>query len=351
MRLAGWIALGWLAVSAPCAPSAAQDVDERDAAYRALIQDAVEQSRSGHLQEALALFVRAHELRPSARTLRGIGLVRFGLSDYAGTIRALEASLVDERRPLSDEDRAEAEEVLARARRFVAWVELSVEPPDATVTIDGRPLEPAEDGSVALNPGRHELRFEAPERRAEVRALTVEGGTRQALEIALRPDVEPATLEPETGLEVRVTSEPQGLLLHATPLDDDGEAVPHAVAEVCIAPCEARLEPGLYRLGVGRPAQTPTAVGEYRIDEPLSVTMHFEDRGDPRTAGWIVGGAGLGVALVVLATMAAVNNSGPRIALGVIAAGVGGAGLAVGIPLIAWGDTTEIDLLPLADGE
>jgi len=356
MRLARWIALGWLAVSLPCANGAAQDgggPDEQDEAYRALIHDAVEQSRSGHLQEALALFTRAHELRPSARTLRGIGLVRFGLSDYAGTIRALEASLADERRPLGDEDRAEAQEVLERARAFVAWVELTVEPPDATLTVDGRPLSPRDDGTIALNPGRHELRFEAPARRPEVRTLTLEGGARQTLEVTLRPEVEPtpAPVEAEASFEIRVSSEPPGLLLHAAPLSDDGAPIPHAVTEVCISPCEARLDRGLYRLGIGRRAQEPTFVEDYRVDEALSVTMHFEDREDARIAGWILGGSSLGAALVVLATVAALSTDTARIVLGVIAAGVGAGGLAVGIPLVAWNDSAAVDVLPLAEPE
>lgn len=354
MRLVAWIALGCFVVSVPCARGAAQpaDADAQDDGYRALIRDAVEQSRSGHLQEALALFVRAHELRPSARTLRGIGLVRFGLSDYAGTIRALEASLADERRPLSAEDRVEAEEVLERARSFVAWVELSVDPADASVSVDGRALEPRDDSTIALNPGRHELRFEAPRRRAEVRAVTVEGGTRQALEVTLRPEVEPtAPVEVEARLEVRVASEPQGLLLHATPLDDDGVPVAHSVTEVCVAPCVANLDPGLYRLGIGRPAQQPTAVGDYRVDEALSVTMHFEDRSDLRLVGWITGGAAIAAALVLLSTLPALSAETPQTVLGILAAGVATGGVAVGIPLVVWSDHAAIELLPLAEIE
>jgi len=347
MRLAGLIALGLLAATLPTRVASAQEAqaDEQEETYRGLIRDAVEQSRTGHLQESLALFLRAHAMRPSARTLRGIGLVRFGLADYAGTIRALEASLADERRPLDDDDRAEATEILERARRFVARVELRLSPENARVSSDGRPLDPGQDGAILLNPGRHELRIEAEGLLPQTRTIEVEGGATSELEVTLAGA--PAPSREETGVRLRVLSRPPGLLLHAMPMSGPGELVPNAVAEVCIAPCEAHLDPGLYRLAIGRPAQTPTPIDDYRIDEPLGLTMHFEDRDALRTAGWATGGGGIGVSLILLATLAAVDSPTPKVVLGVISAGIFTAGLSVAFPLVFWNDATAIELRPL----
>jgi len=71
-------------------------------AYRALINDAAAEYDAKHFAEARALFRRAHELEPSARTWRGMGMAAFELRDYVKSLRALEASLVDSRLPLSD---------------------------------------------------------------------------------------------------------------------------------------------------------------------------------------------------------------------------------------------------------
>ena len=42
--------------------------------YQAAVRQAVAELEAGHYPEALALFREAHELSPSARTLRGLGL-------------------------------------------------------------------------------------------------------------------------------------------------------------------------------------------------------------------------------------------------------------------------------------
>src|SRR5262245_21535053 len=66
--------------------------------YREAIEAAVEELNAGLYEEALAQFSRAHELQPSARTLRGIGLAAYELRDYVRAVEALEASLEDPRR-------------------------------------------------------------------------------------------------------------------------------------------------------------------------------------------------------------------------------------------------------------
>ena len=88
--------------------------------YRALINDAVAEYDAHHFEEARALFRRAHELEPSARTWRGIGMAAFELRDYVKSLRALEASLVDSRLPLTGTERDQVQalaDTRARLRR------------------------------------------------------------------------------------------------------------------------------------------------------------------------------------------------------------------------------------------
>src|SRR3954452_13107151 len=64
-------------------PSGARADARQDAAYEAAIAEAVAHFSAAHWSEARALFLRAHEIKPSARTLRGLGVVEFELGHYA----------------------------------------------------------------------------------------------------------------------------------------------------------------------------------------------------------------------------------------------------------------------------
>jgi hypothetical protein len=91
---------------APAAPGVSRDAPRAETqAYRSLISDAAAEYDAKHFAEARALFRRAHELEPSARTWRGIGMAAFELRDYVKSLRALEASLVDSRLPLIGSER------------------------------------------------------------------------------------------------------------------------------------------------------------------------------------------------------------------------------------------------------
>src|SRR5437868_2687260 len=84
------------------APAAAPVVKEpaESPQYRALLEEAVGEYDARRYEEARALFRRAHDLSPNARTLRGIGMASFELREYVEALRSLEGSLADKRRPL-----------------------------------------------------------------------------------------------------------------------------------------------------------------------------------------------------------------------------------------------------------
>src|SRR5262245_32294535 len=104
-----------LIVSASAARARAED----DTPASVLIGDAVAEYDAGHFQEARALFRQAHERSPTARTLRGIGMCSFEMRDYVEASRSLTASLRDQRRPLTPEQKRHAEALLARAHTFI----------------------------------------------------------------------------------------------------------------------------------------------------------------------------------------------------------------------------------------
>src|SRR5688500_11195422 len=112
---------------------------EAPAAYRPLIDDAVREFSEGHWEEARALFRRAHDLYPNARTLRGIGMASFELRDYLSALRALRESLTDRRQPLTAEQRSRVDELLDRTRAFIATYRVRA-PSGATIIVDGVPV-------------------------------------------------------------------------------------------------------------------------------------------------------------------------------------------------------------------
>src|SRR3954468_5859705 len=63
--------------------------------YRSLLEEAVAEYDARRYEEARALFRRAHDLSPNARTMRGIGMASFELREYVEALRALEGALVD----------------------------------------------------------------------------------------------------------------------------------------------------------------------------------------------------------------------------------------------------------------
>ncbi|HET6331831.1 MAG TPA: hypothetical protein VFG30_01395, partial [Polyangiales bacterium] len=81
--------LGVLALSAPEAARAQNKGD----GYSQVIQNAVVEFDAGNWAEARVLFEQAHTLRPSARTLRGMGMASFEIKEYVRAEKELNASL------------------------------------------------------------------------------------------------------------------------------------------------------------------------------------------------------------------------------------------------------------------
>lgn len=187
------VALDADSAGAPAAPSASAIVEETTATgaseadppgYRAAIEQALTELRLGHFSEARATFLRAHELYPNARTLRGMGLAEFELRSYVESVQHLEASLTHPVRPLDPAQRAQTQQFAERARSYVTQLDLSVRP-EATVRVDGNTV--VLGGPILLGEGEHQLEAEAPGYRSQQRRIRALGGDVQRIAIALEP--------------------------------------------------------------------------------------------------------------------------------------------------------------------
>jgi hypothetical protein len=164
--------------------------------YHNLLADAVSEYDARRFDEARALFRRANDLSPNARTLRGIGMASFELRDYVEAYRALQASLADKRRPLTDSQRRQVEGLLEKTKAFTAHFAIRTIPLDATLRVDGDVPVIDGDGRITLGLGRHTISVDAIGRIAEVRDIHVFGGENRDLEFRLRLVEQPLPANP-----------------------------------------------------------------------------------------------------------------------------------------------------------
>lgn len=173
----------WLLLAAWfCSPLSAALAQPDSAEYAGLLRDGVQEFGLGNFGEARLLFSRAHELTPTARTFRGLGLCDFELRHYVSAIEELEAALNDQRRPLTPELRTQVEPLLERARQYVGRYRLRVPPGVSNVKVDGkvRPLPPP-GGELLLDPGPHNIEVRPGGSPTIARELSVEVGAREEL--------------------------------------------------------------------------------------------------------------------------------------------------------------------------
>lgn len=218
-----FVRFGFLLLSMVMLPALAV-AEERS--YEVLVAEGLQEFELAHWEEARMLFERAHAVEPSARTLRGLGMVAFELRHYVECVRLLEASLTEQVDALPPDLRAQVDELLVRARTFVGRVRLRLSPTDAALTVDEGPARREADGSMLLETGEHVLVANTPgyqEKRRTIdlrggqtldlsMTLSERGGATPAVAVAAAPTPAPAT-----------TAAPAAAVAPDTaPRDDDG---------------------------------------------------------------------------------------------------------------------------------
>jgi hypothetical protein len=183
------------------------------------VEKALAEYGRGNFPEARVFFIRAHELRPSARTLRGLGLAAYEMRDYVEASNALRQALDSQQKPLTAEMRVKVEQTLNEADAFVAQYNVVMHPESATLQVDSKPPV-LRDGLLLLNPGSHLVTAEAPNFEFLSRDVIVQGGERGTLRLALVPL--PAL--------VSVPAEPQPPPRSAPPADESSWNTQRTVA-------------------------------------------------------------------------------------------------------------------------
>jgi len=176
-------------------------------AYHTAAHRAIAEFDAGHYLEARALFLRAHALRPSARTLRTLGMTSFELRTYPRALQELRAALDDKRRPLEQSQREQVAELIARTLTFVGRYRLELSPVDAEVVVDGVVQGPGAR-ALTLSLGSHQMQVRATGYQEQARALLVQGREDTTLRFQLSP-VAASTRQTElAGLSLPATIQP-----------------------------------------------------------------------------------------------------------------------------------------------
>lgn len=170
---------------------------EAPAEYDRLIGEAVREAQEARWEEARALFRRAHDVYPNARTLRGIGMAAYQVQDYPDAVRSFRAALEDPRRPLTDAMRGEAQRQLDHALSFVGRYTLSEAPEGARVVVNGIDAIQEEDGSVLLPVGEHTVQVLGEDGQRWEGRWRVRGGEDQPIPIVFVQPVQPPPDRPE----------------------------------------------------------------------------------------------------------------------------------------------------------
>jgi tetratricopeptide (TPR) repeat protein len=171
----------------PTKDSASSEAKPKEPAeYKRVVGRAVREFDAGNYPEARALFSQAHELYPNARTYLGLGLVAFELRNYGTCVESLETALASPVKPLNDQLRQSAQDVLGKARGMIAQLNLEVSPDAARVLLDGVPVALAEGHALILEVGDHVVEVQASGYLSERRSLSIVGGEKLKVSVVMR---------------------------------------------------------------------------------------------------------------------------------------------------------------------
>jgi tetratricopeptide (TPR) repeat protein len=175
----------FVGVSSLCDVARAQAGDP--SGYDTAIDQALAAFDRGDFATARELFLRAHKILPSARTLRALGKAEYELKRYDEAATHLALALDSDVRRLTDEQRSETSALLRKSEEFLATYTLQLTPPNADLRLDGATIALDADSSVRLIAGAHVLEASAPEYMRWRRELLVQARVDTVLSVQLTP--------------------------------------------------------------------------------------------------------------------------------------------------------------------
>ena len=169
-----------LIVLLPIRPASAQGADE--AAARALFREGLELHEARDFAGAIEKYRAAYARWKNPKILTNIGTSAWELGRFAEAANAYDRFLAD---APADANRAEVEKALADVMPKVGTLEISTNGKNATLTLDGQPLEIARPDRLHVAPGTHKVRAELAGAAPEERVVSVTAGVKVRVEFKL----------------------------------------------------------------------------------------------------------------------------------------------------------------------
>jgi len=161
----------------------------------------------GDFQASLIEFKRAYAKEPHFQVLFNIGQVQYQLGDYASAKKTLEQYLEDGGDKIEPGRRQATSNDIARLAKRVATVEITVNVPGATVTVDDveRGSTPL-DGPIDISAGRRRIKARKDGYVEAEEVVDIAGGDAAAVSLELRelggsPPLVPEGNDTEEGLD------------------------------------------------------------------------------------------------------------------------------------------------------
>lgn len=177
-------------------------------AYTNLVADGIRAFDQGRYLESRATFSRAHELRPNARTLRGMGLAAYEAGRYALAVYDFERALAETRQAMTPTQRAEIEKLLLKADAQSARYRMRGLPRDAALLVDGEPSISDSRGALLVDAGKHELSLQLASGQVQRWGVMARGGETRDLDLGARVAPASAPAPRETTLSRAETRAP-----------------------------------------------------------------------------------------------------------------------------------------------
>ncbi len=162
----------------------------------------------GRFAEARRLFVQAHAEAPTARTLRGLGVVSYAMGDYVEAAAYLEAALRHPVRPITDELRTLVLHLLEETRRHLGRVVFEGVTDETEIELDGARVALDENTGVYVAPGRHVVRVRGVGAAAVETSIDVEAAASVTVPVTTAEEAAPTTDAEEGATEEPERFEP-----------------------------------------------------------------------------------------------------------------------------------------------
>jgi hypothetical protein len=175
-------------------------------AYQRHMDNGIKLYNEGQWDGAIAEFEAAYEASPRASPLINLALTYKKMRNPAKAIEVLRAAIAKHTDTMPADQREAAEREIRELEALLAWVQVKITPPTATLYVDDRPVVlEGGAGELALSPGTRNLRAEAPGFEPARREIKVTSGRQNAaVELSLVSDRGELVVTVRSGAWIRV---------------------------------------------------------------------------------------------------------------------------------------------------